>query len=136
MAKMTANMKMFDGAVMEMDIVDGEGNLLQANDQQRRFFEGAWMHKIGDRYYLSYSTGETHKLVYATSQNINGPWTFAGEIMSPPQGWTTHHSITKGTDGKWYLFYHDAKQSGQDSLRNVKMQELKMDGWKIIPMQP
>ena len=33
---------------------------LAAGDNARRFFEGAWLHKYGGRYYLSYSTGDTH----------------------------------------------------------------------------
>lgn len=133
-AKMSADMKSFVGGVKRMDIVDAKGKLLQADDLERRFFEGAWIHKIGEKYYLSYSTGETHKLVYATSSSPTGPWTYQAEILAPCAGWTTHHSIVKATDDKWYLFYHDAKQSGKDNLRNVKIQELTMDGDKILPM--
>ncbi len=136
-AKLSEDMLTFDGDVERMSIVDESGSELEAMDQQRRFFEGAWVHKYEGVYYLSYSTGETHKIVYATSSSPTGPWTYQGEILSPPVGWTTHHSIVKATDDNWYLFYHDSKKSGQTSLRNVKMQKLtyRADG-SIAPMSP
>ena len=45
--------------------------------------------------------------------------------MNRSLGWTNHHSIVE-VEGKWYLFYHDAQNSGgQTHLRNVKVVELK-----------
>ena len=52
-----------------------------------------------------------------------GPFTFQGTILEPVEGWTTHHSIVE-YHGEWYLFYHDAKKSGKDHLRNVKYKKL------------
>ena len=75
-------------------------------------------------YYFSYSTGDTHFLVYATSDNPFGPFTYRGRILEPVVGWTTHHSIVE-FEGKWYLFYHDASLSGgQSHLRCVKVKEI------------
>ena len=47
----------------------------------RRFFEAAWMHKFNGRYYLSYSTGDTHFINYATADTPYGPFTFRGRIL-------------------------------------------------------
>lgn len=135
-ARLSKDMRSFVGGVREMTVVDEAGEELEAMDQGRRFFEGSWVHKVGDLYYFSYSTGETHKIVYATGKGPTGPWTYRGEVLSPPTGWTNHHSIAKATDGKWYLFYHDSQASGKTPLRNVKMQELKYDGTQIVPMSP
>lgn len=72
----------------------------------------------------SYSTGTTHKIVYAVGEDPYGPFTFKGTILTPVIGWTTHHSIVRYRD-KWYLFYHDSSLSGgADNKRCVKMAEL------------
>lgn len=107
----------------EIQILDKDGKPLLAKDEDKRFFEAAFMHKYQDTYYLSYSTGTTHKVVYATSDHPMGPFTFQGTILEPVEGWTTHHSIVE-YHGEWYLFYHDAKKSGKDHLRNVKYKKL------------
>ena len=116
----------FDGSVREIKIVDDSGKVLKASDNSRRFFEGAWLHAYKGLYYLSYSTGDTHYLVYATSKDINGPYTYRGIILDPVKGWTTHHSIVE-VNKKWYLFYHDSTLSGRDHLRSVKFTEIFYD---------
>jgi hypothetical protein len=108
-------------------IVDENGNPLLQGDTDRRFFEAAWMHKYQGKYYFSYSTGDSHFLCYAIGDNPYGPFTYAGRILEPVVGWTTHHSIAEW-NGKWYLFYHDASLSkGITHLRSVKMTELEYD---------
>ena len=105
-------------------ILDENGEPLKAKDEDRRYFEGPWMHKFNGKYYLSYSTGTTHYLCYAESDSPEGPFTYKGRIMEPVIGWTTHHSIVE-VDGEWYLFYHDAKRSGGCShKRSVKFTRL------------
>lgn len=112
------------GGVKDAIITDDAGKPLQAADEDRRYFEGPWMHKYQDTYYLSYSTGSTHYLVYATSKSPLGPFTYRGRILNPVVGWTTHHSIVE-FEGKWFLFYHDSILSGgRTHLRSVKVMEL------------
>ncbi|GAB2793109.1 GH43 family beta-xylosidase [Hymenobacter luteus] len=123
-AKMSKDMLSFAEPVKEVKILDENGKPLLSGDNKRRFFEGAWMHKYQDKYYLTYSTGDTHLLVYATATSPYGPFTYKGVIMNPVEGWTTHHSIIE-KDGKWYIFYHDTQLSGKTWLRNVKVTELK-----------
>lgn len=121
----------------EILIVDEDGNPIKAGDEDRRYFEGPWMHKYNGKYYLSYSTGTTHYLVYAIGDTPKGPFTYKGRILEPVVGWTTHHSIVE-FKGKWYLFYHDSSLSnGVNHLRCVKFRELKYneDG-TIVPMKP
>jgi beta-xylosidase len=104
-------------------IVDAAGKPLLGGDHDRRFFEAAWMHKYNGQYYLSYSTGDTHYINYATSRSPYGPFTFRGRILEPVQGWTSHHSIVQH-DGRWWLFYHDTQLANKTHLRNIKVTEL------------
>jgi beta-xylosidase len=123
-AKLSPDMLSFDGSIEEVSITDEEGQPLLAGDHARRFFEASWLHKYNGTYYLSYSTGDTHFIAYATSQNPTGPFVFRGYILNPVVGWTTHHSIVE-FQGKWYLFYHDSSLSGGVSnKRSVKVAEL------------
>ena len=136
-AKLTDDMLQFAEAPEEITILDENGEPLKAGDEDRRYFEGPWMHKYNGKYYLSYSTGTTHYLVYAIGDSPKGPFTYAGRILEPVIGWTTHHSIVE-IDGKWYLFYHDSSLSGGVNHRRcVKFRELKYDeNGKIITMKP
>ena len=113
----------FDGKVQNALIIDSAGHQSLGGDHDRRFFEGSWMHKYNGKYYLTYSTGDTHFLAYAIGSNPMGPFVYAGHFMQPVQGWTTHHSIVK-FNNKWYIFYHDTELSGKTHLRNVKVTEL------------
>lgn len=136
-AELSDDMLAFNSEPKEISIVDENGHPIHAGDEERRFFEGPWVHKYNDLYYLSYSTGTTHKLVYAVSKNPLGPYVFKGTILTPVSGWTTHHSIVQFKD-KWYLFYHDCSLSnGVDHKRSVKYTELtyNSDG-TIQPINP
>ena len=136
-AKLSPDLKNFESAVEDVLIVDPAGSPLKAGDHDRRYFEGPWVHKYKGVYYFSYSTGNTHTLVYGTSSSPLGPFTFRGRILSPVIGWTTHHSIVEH-GGRWWLYYHDASLSGGAShKRCVKVQELfyHPDG-SIVTMDP
>ena len=122
-AKLSDDLLSFDGAPKEIQIVNDTGNPVYAQSS-RRFFEGAWMHKYKNYYYLSYSTGDYHKIVYAIGKSPMGPFRYMGVLLTPVMGWTTHHSIVEFKD-KWYLFYHDASASGGiDYQRCVKVAPL------------
>lgn len=135
-AKMSGDMLTFAEKPRDVQILDEHGKPMLGGDHDRRFFEGAWMHKYNGKYYFSYSTGDTHLLCYAESSTPYGPFTYKGVIMQPVEGWTTHHSIVE-FKGKWYIFYHDAQVSGKTHLRNVKVRELVRgkDG-AIVPIVP
>ncbi|RTE04253.1 glycoside hydrolase family 43 protein [Paenibacillus whitsoniae] len=123
-AELSEDMLSFAAPPREISIIDEDGKPILAGDEDRRYFEGPWVHKFKGYYYLSYSTGTTHKLVYAISRNPEGPYVFKGTILTPVIGWTTHHSILQVGE-KWYLFYHDCSLSdGVNHKRCVKYAEL------------
>lgn len=123
-ALLSDDMKQFAEEPREIKILDENGKVLLAGDNNRRFFEASWVHKYNGKYYFSYSTGDTHFICYATGDNPYGPFTYQGRILNPVVGWTSHHSICK-VDEKWYLFYHDSSLSkGVTHLRSIKVTEI------------
>lgn len=122
-ARLSKDMKHFDGDVKEIKLVDKDGNLFKEKDNDKRFFEAAWVYKYNGKYYFTYSTGDTHLICYATGDNPYGPFTYQGVVLNPVEGWTNHESIIP-FNNKWYIFYHDVQLSGKTHLRNVKVTEL------------
>ena len=122
-AMLSDDMLSFAEPVKEVQLIDERGEPIAGQDNNRRFFEASWMHKYNGNYYLSYSTGDTHFICYATGSSPYGPFTYRGIILKPVTGWTNHHSIVNH-NGKWYLFFHDSKKSGKTHLRNIKVTEL------------
>lgn len=123
-ALLSDDMLNFAEAPRDLLLLDEDGRPLRQGDTQRRFFEASWMHRYDGRYYYSYSTGDTHRICYATGDSPYGPFTFRGVILTPVVGWTTHHAIV-AYKGRWYLFYHDCVPSGGKTwLRSLKVTEL------------
>jgi hypothetical protein len=136
-AKMSEDLLAFGETPKALEILDENGDLLLSGDNDRRFFEAAWLHKHNGKYYFSYSTGDTHFICYAIGDSPYGPFIYTGRILNPVVGWTSHHSVCK-VEGKTYLFYHDSSLSkGITHLRSVKVAELKyrQDG-TIITLNP
>ncbi len=126
-AKLTDDLLEFAEVPKDVVILDENNKPLLQGDNERRFFEASWMHKYNGKYYFSYSTGDTHFICYAIADNPYGPFTYAGRILNPVVGWTTHHSIVE-FNGEWYLFYHDSSLSkGVTHLRSVKVTKLSYD---------
>ncbi len=72
------------------------------------FFEACSPRKIGDTYYLIYSSKRCPQLVYATSKSPTGPFEYKGTIVDSGvdfPGGNDHGSIMKIKD-QWYIFYH------------------------------
>ena len=123
-ARMIDDLLEFSEEPKEIQILDECGLLLLAGDNDRRFFEAAWIHKHNQKYYFSYSTGDTHYICYAIGDNPYGPFHYKGRILNPVVGWTSHHSICK-INNKTYLFYHDSSLSnGVTHLRCIKVIEI------------
>lgn len=124
MAKMTDDLLEFAETPKDVLIVDENNQPLLQGDTARRFFEAPWVHKYEGRYYFSYSTGDTHFICYAIGDNPYGPFKYAGRVLEPVVGWTSHHSIVE-FKGEWYLFYHDSSLSkGITHLRSIKFTKL------------
>lgn len=126
-ARLADNMLEFAEEPRPVIILDENNQPMKAGDTSRRFFEASWMHVYQGVYYFSYSTGDTHRICYATGDNPYGPFTYQGVILSPVVGWTTHHAIVE-FKGRWYLFHHDCVPSGGKTwLRSLKVVELTYD---------
>ena len=126
-ARLTDDMLEFSEDAKDVVIVDESGQPLLQGDNERRFFEASWMHKYKGKYYFSYSTGDTHFICYALGDNPYGPFTYAGRILEPVVGWTSHHSIVE-FNNEWYLFYHDSSLSnGVTHLRSIKVTKIEHD---------
>lgn len=124
--RMAKNMIEFAEEPRAVQILDADGQLLTA-DNPYRFFEASWLHKYQGKYYLSYSTGDTHMICYAIADNPYGPFVYQGVVLTPVKaGWTTHHCIVEW-EGKWYLFHHDSVPSGKSWCRSLKVCELHYD---------
>lgn len=120
-ARLSEDMTSLAEPLREIDILYPDGTPIKASDHDKRFFEGAWVHKYQNTYYLSYATGNTHNIVYATGDNPYGPFVYQGVLLEPVQGWTTQHAIVE-IHQQWYLFYHDTELSNNTThLRNVKV---------------
>ncbi len=123
-ALMSDDMLGFAEELKDVQILDKDGKPITTGDNERRFFEAAWVHKYNDKYYFSYSTGDTHNIAYAIGDSPYGPFTYQGVILEPVLGWTNHHSIVEH-NGEWYLFYHDSSLSGGKTyLRSMKVAKL------------
>lgn len=126
-AKLTNDLLEFDEDAKDVVITDENDEPLLQGDTQRRFFEAPWVHQYKGKYYFSYSTGDTHLICYAIGDNPYGPFKYAGKILNPVVGWTSHHSIVE-FEGEWYLFYHDSSLSkGVTHLRSIKVAKLHYD---------
>ena len=131
-ARLTGNLLEFAEDAKDVLIIDENEKPLLQGYTDKRFFEASWMHKYNGKYYFSYSTGDTHFICYAIGDNPYGPFTYAGRILNPVVGWTSHHSIAE-FNGEWYLFYHDSSLSkGITHLRNVKVTKLFHNGKGLI----
>ncbi|MDE5717881.1 MAG: family 43 glycosylhydrolase, partial [Lachnospiraceae bacterium] len=84
------------------------------------FFEASSMRKIGDTYYLIYSSTAMHELCYAVSKEPTGSFAYGGVLVSNcdlhidtykpadrpmAYGANNHGSIVKMNE-EWYIFYH------------------------------
>ena len=124
MAKLSDSMVNLAHPLTQISLLDENGNLINQGDLARKFFEAPWVHKFKGTYYLSWSTGDSHTIQYATSDNPYGPFQWRGKLLEPVLGWTNHHSIVE-YKGQWHLLYHDSSLSGGvDHLRSVKMTSL------------
>lgn len=81
------------------------------------FYEAPSIRKIGELYYLVYSSGENNELAYAVSEYPDRGFEYKGVIISnsdigfkgntaPKAPAGTIHGGIEQINGKWYMFYH------------------------------
>ena len=94
----------------------GEGTGFEGHE----FFEAPSMRKVGDTYYLIYSSIVMHELCYAVSKNPAKGFTYGGVLVSncdlhidtykpaglPVAYGANNHGSMVEIGGKWYIFYH------------------------------
>lgn len=117
MAKLGPDMKSLAGEIKVVDVPN--------------FVEGPWLHKRENIYYLTYASMgvDRETISYATSNSIEGPWEFQGELTGMAENSFTIHPGIIEFNNTWYLFYHDASltingRKGAIGRRSVCVDEL------------
>ncbi|GHU88089.1 hypothetical protein FACS1894202_03600 [Clostridia bacterium] len=95
------------------------GNACGTGFEGHEFFEASSMRKINGKYYLIYSSSNSHELCYATSGRPDGGFDYGGTIVSngdifldgrKPEDALNYTGNTHGSlaeiNGEWYIFYH------------------------------
>ena len=101
-------------------LLPGEVKAIGTEFEGHGFFEASSPRKIGNKYYLVYSSSLSHELCYAISDSPTGGFRFGGTIVSIGDvglhGITdvehavnytgnTHGGLVE-VNGQWYIFYH------------------------------
>ena len=92
-------------------------------------YEGPFLHKYRDDYYLTYPALDDEKwpqrMSYATAKDPLGPYTYRGIFIPEYEGnsGTIHGSVVE-FQGKWLAFYHSAWVSGLATSRSLMMSEI------------
>ncbi|HLP17022.1 MAG TPA: family 43 glycosylhydrolase [Bacteroidota bacterium] len=128
-AKLKPNMRELASAPLQLEGLPGG------------FKEGPFPFERNGIYYLTFPNviDSTESLVYCTSKDPMGPFTYGGVLMDKwPNGcWTNHQSVVE-YQGQWYLFYHHNDLSPNfDKARSIRADSLffNPDGSikKVIP---
>ena len=101
----------------ELVTVPGSSKAVGTEFEGHAFFEASSPRKINGKYYLIYSSEESHELCYAVSDYPNKDFHYGGTIVSIGdigyQGNTVPTNYTGNThggmvevNGQWYIFYH------------------------------
>jgi beta-xylosidase len=89
-----------------------------------KYGEAPWLHRRGDVYYFSYSTGWPGQIAYATGSSPMGPFTHRGIVLDKVNTVTNHQAIVEH-GGQWYLFYHhNALPGGGEHKRSTAVERL------------
>ncbi len=92
------------------DVIDGtyQLDIIPTSEEERGFFEGCSLRKVGDKYYFIYSPKIGSRLDYAIGDKPTGPFEYKGTIVDNGinfNGGNDHGSICN-INGQWYIFYH------------------------------
>ena len=94
-------------------------------------FEGPFLHKYNNKYYLSYPTSNGSNIDYMMSDNPMTGWTYKGTALPNPtlngrniNGGNNSHESMIEYKGQWYMFYHDRRLSGGATYKRNASVEL------------
>lgn len=111
----------------DMKSISGTPQNLNAQNS----FEGPFLHKYNNKYYLSYPTANGSNIDYLMSDNPMTGWVYKGTVLPNPTlngkninlGNNSHESMIE-YKGKWYMFYHDRRLSNMTYKRNASVDVL------------
>ncbi|MBN2163406.1 MAG: family 43 glycosylhydrolase [Pontiellaceae bacterium] len=120
-------------AKLKKDMVSIDGEVIKMHAPN--FFEAAWVWKIDDTYYFSYSTtpSAAMRIDYMTSKHPTEGFEYAGIVADqPPINNNNNHACEFKFKGKWYHVYHNrivAKEAGIPGAfrRNIAIEEFSYD---------
>lgn len=110
--KLKGDMLTLDGAPAMS--VPGWENSAGTGFEGKEFYEASSLRRIGEKYYLIYSTINSHELAYAVSDAPDGTFTYGGVLLSNGDFtgdrartyWGNNHGSVEQLNGQWYVFYH------------------------------
>ncbi len=105
-------------------------------------YEGPFLHKANDKYYLTYPALDNEKwpqrMCHAVAETPLGPYRDLGVYIDeyPGNSGTIHGSVVE-FNGEWFAFYHSGWVSGTQTARSLMMDRLSYasDG-RIKPIIP
>jgi arabinoxylan arabinofuranohydrolase len=121
-------------AKLNRDMISLDGEVIKMN--ATNFFEAAWVFKIKDTYYFTYSTTPRAqmRIDYMTSDNPTNGFTYRGIVAAQPplNSNNNNHSAQIQFKGRWYHVYHNrivARQAGIPTgfRRNLGIEEFSFD---------
>ncbi len=116
-------------AKLNEDMVSLDGDVIKMHAPN--FFEAAWVYKIEDTYYFSYSTTPKAemRIDYMTSKHPTEGFEYAGIVADqPPLNNNNNHASQFKFKDKWYHVYHNrivATEAGIPTAfrRNIALEE-------------
>lgn len=129
-------------AKLKKDMVTIDGDVIKMHAPN--FFEAAWVYKIEDTYYFTYSTTPKAemRIDYMTSKRPTEGFEYAGVVAAqPPLNNNNNHAAGFKLKGKWYHVYHNrivATEAGIPTgfRRNIALEEFGYDeSGSIIPVE-
>lgn len=112
-----------DGVVNGGDITE-----IMINGIPTGYTEAPWLYKRGGKYYLFFASNWREDLSYAVSDNIWGPYEYAGLVMDVGASSNTNHPAVFDFKGETYIAYHTgAQENGGGYLRSVCIDRLVFD---------
>ncbi len=120
-------------AKLNDDMVSLDGDVVKMHAPN--FFEAAWVWRIDDTYYFSYSTTPKAemRIDYMTSKHPTEGFSYAGIVADqPPLNNNNNHAAQFQFKGKWYHVYHNrivATEAGIPTAfrRNIALEEFGYD---------
>ena len=102
-------------ARLKDNMIEIEGEICQVDFEGFVFEEAPWVHKRGDKYYLSYASGFPERIAYAMADSIEGPWVYQGILNEWAGNSSSNHQAIQEYKGRWYFFYHNGVLKGGTS---------------------